>query len=370
MHTQHTHPGARRGAPGSGQPTPREEDAPLITVRAEPFNAEAPPVALREATTPARNFYVRNNFAIPTIAPERWRLRVEGAVERGFELSLEDLLELPARELVVTLECAGNSRLGLAPLPEGEPWGSGAVSTGKWRGVALRHVIEQAGLRGDVVEILFEGADRGEREDADGPLAFARALSLEKALDPDTLLAYELNGAPLPPEHGGPARLIVPGWYGMASVKWPVRMVALKQPFAGYFQTQRYVLDRPGQAEKQPLRAMRVKSIITGPADGAVLSPGRHLVSGVAWSGEGSITGVEVCAEGAGEWQPARLLGQPTRYGWRQWEFEWEIGCRGRHALRARATDERGNIQPDAAEWNRLGYANNAIQVVVVEVRG
>ncbi len=369
MHNHPTHPGARRGAPGSGLLTPPEEQAPLIVVREEPFNAEAPIDALRANPTPTPNFYVRSNFAIPTLAAERWRLRVEGAVERPFDLSLDDLLALPARELVVTLECAGNSRLGLAPLPQGEPWGSGAVSTGRWRGAALRDVLGRAGLHGDVIEILFEGADRGEREDADGPLAFARSLPLDKALDPDTLLAYELNGEPLPREHGGPARLIVPGWYGMASVKWPLRMVALEQPFKGYFQAKRYVLDRPGNPEHEPLRAMRVKSTITCPAAGAVLAPGRHLVSGVAWSGAGAITRVEISTEGAGVWRPARLLGEPTCYGWRQWEFEWEVACRGRHALRARATDERGNIQPDAAEWNRLGYANNAVQVVVVEVR-
>lgn len=238
--------------------------------------------------------------------------------------------------------------------------------------MSLRTVLEQAGLAASVIELRFDGADRGKPDGVDEEMAFARALPLAKALDPDTLLAYELNGAPLPPEHGGPVRLVVPDWYGMASVKWLIRIVALEQPFDGYFQTTSYVLERRGAADprraKEPLQAMLVKSLITSPAAGDQVSLERQHLLGVAWSGAGAIVKVEVSVEGEGEWQSAELLGEALPHTWRQWRWEWKPAHSGRHALRVRATDEQGNTQPDVPEWNRLGYANNAIQLVMVEV--
>jgi DMSO/TMAO reductase YedYZ molybdopterin-dependent catalytic subunit len=343
--------------------------ASLVVVKYSPFNAESPPAALSEDITPMAQFYVRSNFDVPALDPNAWRLRVDGAVNGAFEISLDDLRALPSRTLTATLECAGNSRTGLAPLPQGEPWGSGAVSTAGWRGVPVSSVLERADLRPEAVEVVFEGADGGKVEGGQ-QTTFARSLPVERALHPDTLLVYEMNGAPLPPEHGGPMRLVVPGWYGMASVKWVVRIAAVEQPFAGYFQAQRYVFDVPGSATREPLREMRVKSMITAPVSGSVLPLGPQIVSGFAWSGAGAIRSVEVSVEGAGEWRPARLAGASTPYAWRRWEFEWTPTRPGRHVLRSRATDEQGNIQPDAAQWNRLGYANNAIHIVSVMVDG
>jgi DMSO/TMAO reductase YedYZ molybdopterin-dependent catalytic subunit len=294
---------------------------------------------------------------------------VDGAVDHPFTLSLDDLRSLPATTILATLECAGNNRASFAPLPRGEPWGAGALSTAEWRGVPLRNVLEPARLHSITVELLFEGADQGAVEGSAQALPFARSLPLDKALHPDTLLAYEMNGEPLPPEHGGPVRLLVPGWYGMASVKWLVHIAALEQPFAGFFQAQRYVLDIENSPGKVPLREMYVKSIITSPVTGEALAQGPLTVSGVAWSGLGAIKSVEVSTEGGGAWHPARMVGLASRYGWQQWEYEWSAGHAGRHVLRARATDEHGNVQPDAALWNRLGYANNSIQPVMVEVQ-
>nr|PZN34999.1 MAG: sulfite oxidase [Chloroflexota bacterium] len=337
-----------------------------IIVSANPLNAEIPPDAWQHTITPTDQFYVRSHFAAPQADADSWSLQLSGALEGAREVTLAELRALPTRTLTATMECAGNDRLGFAPLCEGEPWGSGAVSTGVWTGVALRDLLARVRLRPTAVELLFTGADAGAPPDSSGALAFERSLPLAKALDPDTLLAFELNGAPLPHIHGGPLRLVVPGWYGMASVKWLTRITALEQPFAGYFQRERYVLVRPGEAERVPLGAMAVKSRITAPSEGATLPMGSHTVSGVAWSGSG-VARVEVRVDHDGAWQAARLHDGP-RYAWRRWEWTWEADEPGKHVLQVRATDEAGNTQPDVAAWNQFGYVNNAIQSVVVYI--
>jgi DMSO/TMAO reductase YedYZ molybdopterin-dependent catalytic subunit len=348
-------------------PTIQTQEA-LVTIRKEPFNAEAPLGALRERITPSELFYVRNNFAIPDLALDTWRLQVDGAVEQRISLTLDDLKALPQRTVTATMECAGNGRTGFAPLPTGEPWGLGAVSTAIWRGAALSDLLPMARLRASAIEILFEGADSGRREGYDRDVHFARSLPLAKAFDPDTLLAYEFNGLPLPADHGGPVRLLVPDWYGMASVKWVVRIAALEQPFVGHFQTERYVLEEPDKGSKEPVGEMHVKSLITGPVQGDVLSQGPQIISGAAWSGAGTITQVEVSVESERGWQPATLIDDPTPHAWRRWEYRWAPQRPGRYVLRAKATDEKGNTQPDVAPWNTLGYVNNSIQYVIVEV--
>ena len=343
------------------------QEQALVIVKRAPFNAETPPAALSELYTPIESFYVRSNFAVPAIATDSWRLMVGGAVAQPLEISYADLLNAPARTLSTTMECAGNHRLGLAPLPQGEPWGGGAVSSGEWQGVPLRWLLEQADLQASAAEILFEGADSGAVGSNGDIVPFARSLPVARALDPDTMLAYQLNGVPLPAAHGGPVRLLVPDWYGMASVKWLVRITAIEQPFAGYYQHERYVYDRPSQPV-QPVQQMQVKSIITSPALGATLAPGPQLVSGLAWSGSGPIAAVEVSVDGAGAWQSATLVGAATPHTWQAWQFTTPELRPGRHALRCRATDAAGNTQPDLPPWNRLGYGNNAVQLVVVEV--
>lgn len=348
---------------------PKPHTEALVVVKKDPFNAEAPLSALTERLTPTEHFYVRNNFAVPQFKPGAWRLDVDGAVERQVTLALNDLRAMPARTLTTTMECAGNGRTSSAPLPAGEPWSLGAVSTGLWRGVALRDILQLAGPRSSVVEILFAGADGGVREGVEREITFSRSLPIPKALHADTLLAYELNGAPLPDVHGGPVRLLVPGWYGMASVKWVVRITALEEPFTGYFQSARYVLEVPGNDAKEPVRDMRVRALITNPKAGDVLKPGRYVISGVAWGGAGEITAVEVSMEGGGPWQPATLVSDAVPYTWRQWEFACNLPRAGRYVVRARATDAAGNAQPDVAQWNRLGYENNSIQPVIFEIR-
>jgi DMSO/TMAO reductase YedYZ molybdopterin-dependent catalytic subunit len=339
------------------------QEASRLVISLEPRNLETAPAALAEAVTPLEAHYVRNHFPLPEIAEDH-RIAVEGAVATPFELSPEALYERPWRSLAVTLECAGNGRSGMMPLPKGEVWGRGGVSTALWSGVPLRDVLHEAGLRDDVCEILVEGADAGAPEEAPGQVRFARSLPIDKALDPETLLALEMNQEPLPREHGAPVRLVVPGWYGMASVKWVTRITALTRPFEGYFQRERYVYDDTGQ----PVTQMRVKSLIINPSAGAVVPRGRVRVEGWAWSGSGSVTSVEVATDGGEDWQPAQLEPALSPYRWSRFFIDVELPLPGRHALRARARDEAGDVQPDLPEWNRHGYGNNAIWPVLIQV--
>jgi len=353
-----------RYATGRARRKPRSSGPALV--REAPHNAEIAPDALGAFITPAAARFVRANFAVPRIDPRRHRLEIGGAVERRISLGLADLRAWPQRTLVVTTECAGNQRTSLSPLPPGEPWLGGAVSTGTFTGVPLAEVLERAGLRSDAVEVLAEGADAGKTPS--GETHFARALPVGKALDPDTLLALEMNGKPLKPAHGAPLRLIVPGWYGMASVKWVSRIEALTAPFAGYFQSERYIFLESGRTA-EPVREMRVKASFSSPAPGESVELGPVLISGMAWSGSAPIAKVEVAFAGGSDWLEARLTGPEERHAWRRWELTWVPPWRGRHVLRCRATDASGNVQPDVPRWNALGYGANAVQSLAVLVR-
>ncbi|MGZ3425957.1 MAG: sulfite oxidase [Polyangia bacterium] len=333
-------------------------DDRLVVVTESPFNAESGHPALAAAVTPSGAHYVRCNFDVPAIDAERHLVAVEGAVADAFTLAAPDLALLPQRSVTVTLECAGNGRLDMAPLPSGEPWHRGAVSTASWTGVPLAVLLDRAGLRDDVVEILVSGADRGTPSGARNETRFSRALPLDKAMDPNVIVAIEMNGRPLPPEHGAPARLIVPGWYGMASVKWLARIAALTEPFEGWFQKQRYVYD--SGREQRPVDVMRVKSMIVAPESGVGVVRGRLVVWGWAWSGAAPVAGVDVSLDGE-EWQAAQLDAALAPYAWRRFSIVLDIDEPGRHTVRARARDGAGRVQPDVAAWNKHGYGNNAI---------
>jgi DMSO/TMAO reductase YedYZ molybdopterin-dependent catalytic subunit len=345
-------------------------DPRLIVLSHQPLNAESPLDRQLGVITPNPLFYHRNRFTDPRLDAATWRLQVGGLVERQLELGYDDLLALPSRTLTVTLECAGNGRTSFDPPAEGEPWQHGAVSTAEWTGVPLATVLGMAGVADGARQILAESADRGTVDNTGRVVPFARSMDLATAHHPDTLLAYAMNGEPLPSAHGHPVRLVLAGWYGMAAVKWLARLEAIAEPFVGFFQTERYIFEGPGgpEAGTSPVTMMRPRSLITAPAPGSTVPRGSGRVRGLAWSGESPLARVEVSTDGGGTWQQAEFTSPPERYAWRRWELAWRAETPGAVTLRSRAYDEAGHTQPERAEWNRLGYANNAIQSVEVRV--
>jgi DMSO/TMAO reductase YedYZ molybdopterin-dependent catalytic subunit len=347
-----------------------EVDQRLIFLSRQPLNAESPLAQQVGVITPNALFYHRNRFTDPRLDLATWRLRVEGLVERPLELRYDDLRALPSRTLTVTLECAGNGRTSFEPPAEGEPWQYGAVSTAEWTGVPLAAVLGLARVTDRALEILAESADRGTVDSSGRVVPFARSLDLTTAHHPDTLLAYAMNGEPLPSAHGFPLRLVVPGWYGMTAVKWLSRLEAIAEPFVGFFQTERYIFEgQQGAAGSvTPVTTVRPRSLIVEPAAGTTVPRARSCIRGLAWSGASALARVEVSVDGGASWQEASFTSPPERYAWRRWELTWQPAAAGLVQLKSRAHDEAGNTQPEQAEWNRLGYANNAIQSVEVRV--
>jgi DMSO/TMAO reductase YedYZ molybdopterin-dependent catalytic subunit len=345
-------------------------DAGLVVHREDPLNCETSLAALVGGVVmPAAHFYVRNHFTTPVLDPELYELTVSGMVDRPLRLSLRDLHNLPSRSLVATLECAGNGRARFDPPVNGEQWNFGAASTAEWTGVPLVEILNRAGLATGAHDVVFRGADSGLVDGASAPVRFERALSVDDARDSGALIAYAMNGESLPLQHGRPVRLIVPGWYSVASVKWLIEIEVIGHPFDAFFQTKRYHYEwvRDGGVVREPVRLQRVRALIAQPTAGDSLTAGEILVRGVAWSGAAPIDGVDVCI-GEGRWQPAQLIGERRRHSWQWWELFTTSEVRGQTTVRARATDQAGNTQPEQPEWNRLGYGGNAIQTVSVVI--
>ena len=352
----------------------QSESPTLIPVSEDPFCRESSLTSLDNWITPTDRFYIRSHFSdVPNLDRSSWQLVVDGEVNQPLTLSFDDILAMPSIEIVSTLECAGNSRSYTTPPSEGLAFRHGAVSTGRWRGVPLKHLLDGAGLKNAALDVMFEGADHGQEQE-DGisfDLNYRRSLTLEMANQPDILLAYEMNGEPLTAVHGFPLRVIVPKWYAMASVKWLTRINVLAQPFTGFFQHRRYVMINEGpedSLEREPVAALKVKSLIASPRHGEVVQPGSYTVSGFAWSGEGEIIREEVSVDGGRNWQNATLLGESNQNAWRQWESVCEASEPGHFVLMARATDSTGNTQPSSIPWNFRGYGNNSIHTIAIEV--
>ena len=332
-------------------------------------NHGMPLEALRWPVTPVGLHYLLTHYDVPVVDPGSWRLAVHG--ERELELSLDELRTRPAAELTVTMECAGNGRARFDPRPVSQPWLNEAIGTARWRGTALRPLLEEAGVPDATVEVLLTGLDRG--VEGGEEQAFQRSLPLDEALRDEVLLAYEMNGAPLLPQHGFPLRVIVPGWYGMTNVKWLGRIEFLETPFAGYQNSQGYRLRQTEDDEGVPLDRMRPRSLMVPPGIPEFLSrdrfleAGEILLEGRAWSGHAPIASVEVSADGGSTWALAELEPDGERWAWRGWAYRWQAE-RGDHLLCSRARDEAGNEQPLEMPWNVGGYANNAVQTVRVTV--
>jgi DMSO/TMAO reductase YedYZ molybdopterin-dependent catalytic subunit len=335
-------------------------------------NHGLPLEALRFDVTPVGLHYLLTHYDIPEVDPEAWRLEVDGLVERPLSLSLDELRSRPAVEEVVTLECAGNGRALVEPHVVSQPWLLEAVGTARWGGAPLGSILEEAGVREGAAEVLFTGLDRG--LEGGEEQVYARSLPLAEALRGEVLLAYDVNGGPLPPQHGFPLRLLVPGWYGMTSVKWLARVTVLDAPFEGYQMRQAYRLRHDEGDEGEPLSRVQVRSLLVPPGIPEFLSRSRIVPAGPcrlrgrAWSGEADVERVEVSTDGGATWSDASLEHEsPGRWAWRGWAFDWEAAP-GEHELCCRAHDAAGNAQPLEAPWNLGGYANNAVQRVPVTV--
>jgi DMSO/TMAO reductase YedYZ molybdopterin-dependent catalytic subunit len=344
-------------------------DAGLVVHRVHPLNCETSiPALVGGVVMPNARFYMRNNFRMPYLDAATFRLTVGGLVERPQSLTLRDLQNMRSSTLVATLECAGNGRSLFERPTEGEKWGLGAVSTAEWTGVPLLEILDRAGVRPEVKDVLFRGADGGPVDGRPNGMRFERSLCLDDA-GADVLLAYAMNGEPLPVEHGYPLRLIVPGWYAVASVKWLTDIELIDRTFTGHYQGDkyRYEWERDGHPVSESVTLQRVRALITEPSADAEVRPGELAIRGVAWSGAAPIARVEVSVNGSG-WQDARLVSQRHRYSWQWWELLTRVEASEQLVIRARATDLAGRTQPERAEWNRLGYGNNAIQRVPIRV--
>jgi sulfane dehydrogenase subunit SoxC len=337
-------------------------------------NHGMPLEALRYPVTPVGLHYLLIHYDIPVIDPSAWRLRVDGCVSQALELSLADLRAMPATTRVLTMECAGNGRALLDPRPASQPWLLEAVGTGEWTGVALGHVLTEAGVRPDAVEVLFTGTDRGVEGGVEQ--AYQRSVAVEVAISEGVLLAYELNGAPLPPQHGFPLRVVVPGWYGMTNVKWLSAITAIDSPFSGYQQTAAYRMRQAEDDPGEPLSRMATRSLMVPPGipdfftRGRTLAVGECELTGRAWSGVAPIVTVEVSTDGGATWQLADLDAERAGVGaWQGWRWRWPAQA-GMHELCCRASDAAGNGQPLRPEWNRGGYRNNAVHRIPVHVIG
>jgi len=334
-------------------------------------NHGMPLEALRYPLTPAGLHYLLIHYDIPPVDPGAWRLEIDGNVGSPLTLSFDDILTRPRVTVPVTLECAGNGRALQSPRPVSQPWLLEAVGTAEWTGAPLQQLLDEVGPLEGSVEILFTGLDRGVEGGIDQ--AYERSLPLAEAIRDDVLLAYEMNGQPLLPQHGFPLRLIVPGWYGMTHVKWLHRIQVLTEPFDGYQNAHSYRFSGSEDDPGEPLSRMRPRSLMVPPGVPAFpvrtrhLSPGPTLVQGRAWSGHGAIERVEFSSDGGKTWGDAELTPAPSAFAWCGWTFAWEAEP-GEHELCCRATDDTGASQPSQPDWNVGGYVNNAIQRVPVVV--
>jgi DMSO/TMAO reductase YedYZ molybdopterin-dependent catalytic subunit len=339
-----------------------------------PEDLEMPLSGFSDYITPIEHFFVRTHVYVPTVNLSDWRLSVDGEVGTPVTLTMDDLKKLPSVEMVSVVECAGNGRGFIDPPVPGLQWTNGSVGNGRWRGVRLADVLKRAGIKDSGKEVLFNGADVpiGKMQD------FRRAIPVKKALDTNTLLAYEMNGVTLPVKHGFPLRVIAPGWASDSWVKWLTNITVLDKEFDGFWMKNAYRKPdhpiAPGSALAPelmvPVTNLRVKSVISAPLDGSMAKFGEAVaVKGVAWSGDkGPVTSVDVSTDGGRTWKPAGLGAEKSQFGWRQWAFSFRPERESYYNIMARARDTSGDTQPFAQEWNPSGYGWNVVQRVGVTV--
>ena len=347
-----------------------------LTIRSvRPPDYETPVALLDSWITPVEHFYVRSHMSTPpALDAATWTLQVEGEVDAPASLSLDDLRKMPSVTITTVLECAGNGRAFFDPPVAGIQWEKGAVGNARWTGVRMADVLKRAGVRSTGRFVTMNGADRGMGTQPD----FVRQVPIDKALHPDTVIAYEMNGQPIHPLHGFPLRAVIPGWEGAYSIKWLTNLRVLDKEFDGFWVATGYRYPTrvvaPGTAvdakDMAPLTGLVVKSLITKPLNATVASPGKIDVAGFAWAGEIDIARVDVSTDHGATWLPARLVGERAKYAWRRFEYSFQTPRPESYLILSRATDANGKTQPMTPAWNPSGYLWNAPDSVRVEVRG
>jgi sulfite oxidase len=345
----------------------------LIVRSMRPPDFETPVALLNSFITPNDLFYVRCHMPVPQVDAAAWSLKVGGEVDSPLSLSLDEIKKLPLHTVTMTLECAGNGRAFFTPAPAGIQWEKGAVGTARFTGARMSDILKKAGVKTTALNVEMHAADR--------PLgtqpAFVRQVPVSKAAHPDTIIAWDMNGQPIPLVHGAPLRAIVPGWEGAYSIKWlnALNLIARDSDSfwvaTGYRYPNRRVA--PGAAvdakDMVPLKGMPVKSLITTPENGATLAAGKIDVGGFAWAGEDDIKAVDLSIDNGASWQPARLTGEQAKFAWRRFEAAIDATRPQSYLILSRATDSRGNMQPAVSQWNPSGYLWNQYDSVRVEVK-
>lgn len=328
----------------------------------KPLNAETPREYLKSWITANKVFFDRNQGEIPEkpVDPAKWKLVIEGKIKEPLEIDFETLLAMPKAIAANTLECSGNSRSLLTRKASGNPWTIGGVGNAVWGGVWLKDILERAGVVSDAAHVAFEGFDKplGKAQ-----IRFIRSIPLEKAMS-STLLAYEMNGEPLPLKHGFPLRALALGWTGANCVKWLSKITLQEKPFEGFFMDKVYrVFDKDQEPKTgKVVTEIDLKSIITQPESGAISAPGEITILGAAYGGERDVEKVEVSLDNGSSWSPATFIGPHEPFAWRQWQYIHSFSEPGSYTIFARATDRGGKTQPMQATWNKLGYGNTGIE--------
>lgn len=349
------------------------DDGKMIVRSRRPLNLESTSAALDHRLTPSDSLFVRSHFGAPAVDLGPWEIEVVGLVKRPMRLSLDAMGRFASATKVAVIQCSGNGRGHFRPRVPGTPWERGAVGQAEWSGVRLAELLERAGVREGAAHVHFHGFDAPPNPKI---AAFVRSIPIDRARDASTLLSLRMNGGPLPTLHGGPVRLVVPGWMGNNWTKWVRRIVVAKEESPNFYMQVGYRIPRTpvppgapaGSVPMDPVTWMNVKSLIASPAQDAAVASGPVEVRGVAWTGKGHVTKVEVRIDD-GPWKEATLRDDPDPGAWRRWNLRWESTRPGRHVATVRATDSSGEVQPETPPWNKSGYLWNGYDSVAFEVR-
>lgn len=345
------------------------DPAQMIVRSPRPTDLEMRLAGFNDEITPIERFFVRTHTYTPQVDLGTWSLKVEGTVNRPFTLTMAELKKLPHVEMVSVVECAGNGRSFYRPRVPGAQWEYGSVGNARWTGVRLKDVLAKAGVKDGSKHVLFDGADEpiGKMED------FRRSITIEKALDPDTLLAFEMNDREIPMLHGFPLRVVVPGWASDSWVKWLTRIEVLDHDYEGFWMKSAYRHPAkpvaPGTAvdpsQMVPVTDLNVKSVIASPSPGPVLGV-PVKVTGAAWSNTSPVAAVDVSVDGGNTWNPATLGKDLGRYSWRLFSYSWMPETEGDYTVMSRARNAAGAVQPMEQQWNPSGYLWNVVHRVPV----